>query len=190
MSRRPIVRAILALPMTSLLLLFSVGCHTVHPSYPSTWPKVTEVRDIENLLVGSYSCSGEIITTDTGLWTKTSITGFLIGGKNPPFCEHIEILRPEPSTLVIRFLNSDTEITKKTYQKDSSYHIRQGWVELSGYGEWVGEMGVAHESQTPLLSQDSEKNLIIKQKISMAGLLIIVPVGTSGTEWGKFERLN
>jgi len=173
------------------LVISLTGCYRRDALPPSSWPAISAAVDIESLVAGSYSCSGEIVNTHTGFREKRSIVDFLIGGENPPVCEHIELLRPAPDEITIRFMAGGKEITSTNYTRQREYYVEQNWIFLKAFEEFGKEFIVRkHEVQTPRLTVDRENNLIIKQTISFSGtMMIVVPFGMAGTEWGRFKRL-
>ena len=106
--------------------------------------------------------------------------------------EHIELLRPAPDEITIRFMGDDKEITRRNYRKKREYYVEQNWIFLKGFEEFGKEYIVRkHEVQTPRLTVDGENNLIVKQTMKFSGtMMIVVPFGMAGTEWGRFKRLH
>jgi hypothetical protein len=99
------------------------GCYMKNPEYPSKWPRITRLSAMETRIEGSFQCSGEVTNSNTGLWTKTSVSDFLIGGKSAPRCECIEIQRKTPEEIEIRFMQSGSEILRKNFKKNQDYHV-------------------------------------------------------------------
>jgi hypothetical protein len=185
-------------PCAAALLLLLSGCYSKHLLYPEAWPPVTEARDIESRLIGKYSCIGEIAQTRLGLRTKGSIADFLIGGATPPDCAYIEIVKARPEEVTIRFmfgnswLYADHAVTERSFKKGEGYNVEDGWLVLRSIGGWEAEdIFAAHESQTARLSVDVKGDLIVKQSVTViATIMIVIPTGSSATEWGKFDRLE
>ena len=172
------------------VLATAMGCYIKNPKYPQSWPTVGKSKEIESQIEGKYLCAGEIVESNTALWPKRSVTDFLIGGKNPPACEMFEIRRATPDTIEIRYFGYDADGKKQIFKRGEGYHVEDNWVVLKSTGAFVAEnIVMAHDSITPRLTTNSENDLIIKSKNAMAGtIMIIIPAGTFGSDWGKFTR--
>jgi hypothetical protein len=179
--------------LTLAVIVFTLGCFSKHPSYPISWPQTTGLNDIESRIEGSFYCSGETIESNMGLWDMKSITDFLIGGLNSPTCDYVEIRKVQPDEMEIRFINYrnlGVEFMKRIYKKNRDYHVEDNWIVLKPCVSWGGEDAVfARGSVTPHLTIDVEQGLVIKAKNTTAGIVfLVIPIGSSGTDWGRFNR--
>jgi hypothetical protein len=158
-----------------------------NPGYPPGWPILTASNRIEPEIEGSFRCIGE--SDPRG---RNSISHFLIMGKNPQPCDYIEIQRVGPDEIEIRFLMSGSQILKQNYKRDRDYRVKDNWIVLKSSGSFAAEDIVAgYESVRPSLSINAERDLIIKAKTTAVGaIMIIIPVGGSSTEWGRFKRMK
>jgi hypothetical protein len=175
------------------VIVFALGCFSKNPSYPISWPQTTGSNDIESRIEGSFYCSGEITESNMGLWGMKSITDFLIGGLNSPTCDYVEIRKVQPNEMEIRFMNYrdlGVEFMKRNYKKNRDYRVEDNWIVLKPCVSWGGEDVVfARGSVTPHLTIDVEQGLIIRAKNTTAGIIfLVIPIGSSGTDWGRFNR--
>lgn len=176
--------------LSAAMILFSLGCFSKNPSYPISWPQTIGSNEIESQIEGSFLCSGDIIKSDMGLWDMKSITGFLIGGENPPICDYVEISKVQSNEMEIRFMESGAEIMRRNYKKNKDYRVEDNWIVLKPCVSWGGEDVIfARGSVTPHLTIDVKQNLIIRAKNTTAGVVfLVIPIGSSGTDWGRFNR--
>jgi len=180
--------------LAAAVVVFASGCFIKNPSYPTSWPQTTGSNDIENQIEGSFLCSGEIILGDGEMWDKKSITDFLFGGENAPTCEYVEIRKVQPDEMEIRFMYSGGENGRRYYRKNRDYRVEGKWIVLKPDVSWdfsAEALGGVREWVTPHLTIDVEQDLIIRGKNRAAGIiwfLTPIPVGGSGTDWGRFRR--
>jgi len=173
------------------VIVFALGCFSKNPSYPISWPQTTGSNDIESRIEGSFYCSGDVVNSNMGLWDMKSITDFLIGGLNSPTCDYLEIHNVQPNEMEIRFMNySGVEFMKRNYKKNRDYRVEDNWIVLKPCVSWGGEDVVfARGWVTPRLTIDVKQDLIIRAKNKTAGIIfLVIPIGSSGTDWGRFNR--
>ena len=185
----------LRISLAAAMIVFTLGCVFKNPSYPTSWPQTTGSNDIESRIKGSFNCQGEITVSKLG-WKMNSITDFLIDGFNgSPTCRYIEIRRVQPDEMEIRFIgHRDEEVMKRNYKKDGGYYVEGNWIALkpcSWGGASLPILSVAVASFTPYLTIDVNQGLVIRGKTSSVGIFyLLVPIGTFGTEWGRFDRFE
>jgi hypothetical protein len=196
--------------------MISIGCLNIGHRYPTSWPQPKTGNDIENLIGGTYACSGEIMHTDTGLreeknitdfltglWEKRSMTGFLIGGKNPIPCQYLSIRNIENEGLEFRFMGKDDEQSlefrfmkndrtwKTLLKKSQDFDTESGWVRLKAKRKFrVGDTTAGCSSTDQYVSVTTAGDLLIKSDKKWAGIASVVPVNSTETVWGLFKRVK
>jgi len=177
--------------LAATMIVFTLGCLFKNPSYPTSWPQTTGSNDIESRIEGSFYCSGDITESHMGLWDMKSITDFLVGGLHSPTCNYVEIRKVQPDEMEIRFMSyPDKEVMKRNYKKDGDYHVEDNWIVLKPcFSGAIENVVVALGSVTPYLTIDVDQGLVIRGKSTSVGLIfLLIPVGGSGTDWGRFNR--
>lgn len=170
--------------LAAVLALSTAGC-AINSEYPASWPRQTS-GDALSQLEGAFQCRGHIVNSNTG-GSKTAISDFLIK-KDLPDCEYIEIARPQPNELEIRFMRSGQEFLRQRYEQDRDYQLQDNWVVLKSFGSLAAEdIVIAHTAVRPYLTINATRDLVIKAENSTIGTIALVPVGTSGTDWGRFK---
>ena len=172
-------------------ILPAMGCAVSSP-YPTAWPQVKQVRDVESQIEGSYNCRGDIVTCGTaGDQPKASAADFLIASNTSATgCDHITILRPKPDEIEISLFGSGVPTRRLVYMRGKDYRIEGNWIVLRSTGfSSASAYGVGHTSVETCISLSSEDDLIMQGKNSSTGaLLFVIPLGVSGTDWGRFDR--
>ena len=121
---------------TVALVIVFTGCYRRDLVPPGSWPQLSTSEDIESLIAGSYSCSGDIVNSNTGLRPKSSLADFLTGGENPLSCERVELLIPAPGEILLRFMVGGREIARRNYGKNREYYVEKNWIFLTGFEEY------------------------------------------------------
>jgi hypothetical protein len=125
-----------------------------------------------------------------GLWDMKSIIDFLVGGLHSPTCNYVEIRKVQPDEMEIRFMSyPGEEVMKRNYKKDGDYHVEDNWIVLKPcFSGAIENVVVALGSVTPYLTIDVDQGLFIRGKSTSVGLIfLLIPVGGSGTDWGRFD---
>jgi hypothetical protein len=179
--------------LPALVMFLASGCVFKNPGYPQSWPQLTTANEIEKQIEGSFMCSGEDVLPEVWhdkIGRAKTLPEYLIGGKSPLFCEYIEIQFLAPDELVIRFMQMGSEAYKQIYKKSKDYEVEDKWIVLKSRGSWAAEdIVLAHESVSSYLTINVERDLVVKEKSSVAGtIMVVIPVGGSTTQWGRFKR--
>ena len=167
-----------------------IGCAVSNP-YPTAWPQVKQLGGIESQIEGSYNCYGNIVTCGTaGDQPKGSAADFLIASNRSTGCSYITILKPRPDEIEISIFGSGVPVHRLAYMRGEGYRIEGNWIVLRSTGFFsASAYGVGHTSVETSISLSSEDDLIMKGKnTSIGALLFVIPLGVSGTDWGRFDR--
>jgi hypothetical protein len=175
--------------LAAVVMLPAAGCYF---PYPSSWPQIEQSTEIETQIEGSFLCSGEIKTSNTGFSDKRSLADFLIGieRKYQTSCEYVEIHRIQPDEIEVRFMKSDGEFLRQNYKKNIDYRLDGNWIVLRSRGACLAEDIVAfYASESPHITIDSEHDLIVKVNNSGFGTCFcVIPAVSLGNDWGRFKR--
>ncbi|MEN8251277.1 MAG: hypothetical protein ABFS32_20260 [Bacteroidota bacterium] len=178
----------------SILFLFSLtSCLNKHPEYHKDWPQIKKNADIEKEIIGEYSCYGHNVHSKMGLWEPSTLPSYLMDCKSPPRCYSLRINKLRENALELLFVEDDGNIIlRKLIKKDKDYTVNKNWIVLNGNISSAAEdVVVAWSHSKPNLTIDEVGNLIVKSSVTTFGtIMVVIPVGSTGTDWGRFNRLD
>ncbi len=176
------------------LLLSLVGCYVKNPSYPNDWPALMQPNEIEKEIEGSFACEGSTTFSATDYGRKGAYLPFLLAtekqkvpvGGQAYWCSRIEIERVT-NGFEIRYMNFSRLSKTEKYLKDIDYKIDKGWIIFNSVDRPTAEIKDSTQSQITI---NNENDLVTKAKSFLVGMVLVpIPVGSSITNWGKFERI-
>ncbi len=172
-----------------LFVLFAVAaCSVKNFDYPSDWPELTAIENIEKRIEGSYFCLGQVRTCHG--WPTGYLYNLLaIEKPSSVKCDRADFIAIE-NGFVLHYYDNDSTVLERRYMVVKDYLVENGWIKLKSRSSWQYGGGVtARGSIESWLTVNDEGQLTIKTKGSGVGLVLLVPAASTEIQWGKFERL-
>ena len=181
-------------PFRSLLALLPMalaGC--VHSSaYPGRWEALPAAspNNACQSLAGNYRDAGEDGYSSPDVSLYDVLYGYDSGGNEPEKALYTSIRFPAPDRLVIAVYGSGGLLHQASYQASlGQFACSNGSVVISSKGPVKTPLAYGRYRQTLSLSR-TPGHLVVNDKQSNAGVILILPAIVSANTWYRFERMD
>jgi hypothetical protein len=171
-----------------LITMLSPGC-AYHAPYPAHWPTLTASQnDTCPTIAGQYHNAGERWVGEGGSaqYQPPFLAGYFFADQPKAF-RATTVIISQDSTGQLTIEARDNKLIDMTtdLRLDKDYTCRQGWVAIKR-SRSVAENVSGYEKTVYLLKKAMDDSLIVQIQSTGVGLVFVVPVAGSSTEWHRF----
>jgi hypothetical protein len=158
-------------------------------------------------IVGRYADKGEAFTEKGGSVGQVSLFQLLFGGDSAyASVDAVTVLEPEQDVINIQFLKDRQSLTARRFSKyiwrkgwnwDHSmygqpYYCVNGFLQIDSGAHHGGAQGIGMfvEGKSYLLRKAVDQSLIVLQRESALGIVVIVPFATRQDIWYRFPPIE
>lgn len=175
-----------------LTAMFVQGC-SYHTAYPAHWPALAATDDQTcPAIAGHYQNAGErwVGEGGTAQYQPPYLSGYFFADQTKAARATTVIISQDPTgrlTIVARD-NALIDMTTELHP-DKDYTCQQGWGVIKR-SRLVAENVSGYEKTVYLLKKAPDDSLVVQIQSTGVGLVFVVPVAASSTEWQRFLAVN
>lgn len=170
----------------------AAGC-SYHAEYPAHWPEIAAAgSELCPELAGTYRNAGERWAGEgsSPQYQPPYLAGyFFTDAAAAAKAEGIVLSEPADGRLRIEAKTDGGVLMAVDKYRDSDYRCMEGWLAVSETRS-MAENVSGWERIVYLMRRASDGSLIVQIRSSGAGLVFVVPVAGSSTEWVRFEKAD
>lgn len=165
------------------------GC-TSYAVYPSNWPSIdaSSSTDCLSSLVGEYHNAGEYGSTNGGSprYSPPYLSSYFFANQAAAArADRVRISKAAEEGLRIELVDGDQALAPVEIRAEKDFRCESGWVIIES-SRFVAENVSGHESNAYHFKRAQDGSLVVKIDSSAVGLVLVMPVAGSSTEWQRF----
>ena len=198
---------LLALTQTLFVCSCAVTTGTARPSHISAFAPGDEQLMSCPRIAGRYADKGEASTVKGGSVGQVSLSQLLFGDDpSNASADDVTVLEPEQDVIDIQFFKDRQSLTARRFSKyiwrkgwnwDHSvygqpYYCVNGFMQIDSGTHHGGAQGIGMfvEGKSYLLRKTVDQSLVILQRESALGIVVIVPFATRKDIWYRFPTIE
>lgn len=179
-----------------LVLVIAVvapGCSS-HGVYPVEWGGLSPAAGDDSCpsLTGVYQNAGERAVPQGGSpqYSPPYLTGYFFADTAAAaHAKRVRITGDASGVLTVEALGEDASLEPRILQRQDDYRCEDGWLLLES-SRWMAEQVSGFESLTYRLRKTHDGSLVVQVSASGVGVVFVVPVAGSSTEWHRFPPVE
>ena len=173
----------------AIVLLGASGC-TSNAVYPSDWPSIDASSSSTCLssLVGEYHNAGEYGRTNGGSqrYSPPYLSSyFFVDKAEAARADRIRITEPADGVLRVELPGAAPAVSRIELRAGKDYRCEGGRLVIES-SHFVAENVSGHESNAYYFARAQDSSLVVQIDSSAVGLVLVIPVAGSSTEWQRF----
>ncbi|MDR9440295.1 MAG: hypothetical protein RI841_12520 [Halomonas sp.] len=169
-------------------IVVAPGCSS-HGIYPVEWGDLSPAAgDSCPLLTGMYQNGGERAVPEGGSpqYSPPYLTSYFFADTAAAArAKRVRITGDANAVLTVEALGKDASLEPRILQRQDHYRCEDGWLLLES-SRWVAEQVSGFESMTYRFRKTNDGALVVQVSSSGVGVVFVVPVAGSSTEWHRF----
>ncbi len=172
--------------LTALLSILLISSCATHEEYPNKWEQIHHLSSTDCVNIsGKYNNTG--VSSTPGYEPELSwklFPDYELKNK----VTSISFLFQEPEILSITLWNNDEAIYVKDFLKHKNdFYCEDGLIKIK-IKKNINREGVLASEWSTLGFSKAKNNLIVKNENGAIGMMFLIPVAGTGTNWYKFEK--
>lgn len=173
---------------TAVAVLGTLGCSS-HAVYPPEWPTISPPSSNAcPSLAGEYRNAGEYGSTNGGSprYSPPYLSIYFYSDQAAAArAERVRVSQAADGRLRIEPIGGDQTLSPVEIQTGEDYRCESGWLVMKS-SRSVAENVSGYESNTYRFIRADDRSLIVQIDSSAIGVVLVVPVAGSSTEWQRF----
>lgn len=178
-----------------LVLVIAVvapGCSS-HGVYPVEWGGLSPaVGDSCPTLAGEFQNAGERAVPQGGSpqYSPPNLSSyFLADTATAARAKRVRLTGDADEALKVELFGENIALEPLILQRQEDYRCEDGWLLLES-SRWMAEQVSGFESLTYRLRKADDGSLVVQVRASGVGVIFVVPVAGSSTEWHRFPPVE
>lgn len=173
-------------------VVFLSGCSS-HGAYPVEWGGLSPaVADSCPSLAGEFQNAGERAVPEGGSpqYSPPYLSSyFLADTAATARAKRVRITGDANAGLSVEVLGEAASLESHILRRDEDYRCEDGWLLLAS-SRWVAEQVSGFESMTYRFRKTNDGALVVQVNASAFGVILVVPIAGSSTEWHRFQPVE
>ncbi|CAM3316984.1 hypothetical protein [Halomonas lysinitropha] len=172
--------------------VLSSGCSS-HGTYPVEWGGLSaSPGDSCPSLTGVYRNAGERAVPEGGSpqYSPPYLSSYFHANSTTAVrAKRVRITGDANAELMVEALDEAAPLEQRILQRQEDYLCEDGWLLLES-SRWVAEQVSGFESMTYRFTRANDGTLVVQVSASALGVIFVVPVAGSSTEWHRFQPVE